>query len=404
MSPEARKVRLEWLSQLWQAYEADVAEARGLSVEALQEYVELFPEKLARHGGSAAELALAEGLVDQVGDRESVRRRLIELVGEDEESGSYRAIGAAGYLTAVGARPQHGDGTVAIVVARGPIVSGVQPPGMVGGDSAARLIRRARQDDKVKALVLRVDSPGGSAFASELIRREVELTQEAGKPVIASMGSVAASGGYWISMSADEIWAYPTTITGSIGIFGMVPTFQKTLAKVGIHNDGVGTTWAAGTLRPERELPQQAADSLRLMIDQGYEEFITGVAAGRKMTREEVDGIGRGHVWSGADAAERGLVDHLGGLEDAIAAAARRAGLAEEYRVRYLEDKPSFTDQLLADLLARGVSALRPAADSLTPPRPRALELLDRLAAEVDTVTGLSDPRGLYAYCFCEVE
>ncbi|MGB3564353.1 MAG: signal peptide peptidase SppA [Thermoanaerobaculia bacterium] len=401
MSPEAKQARLAWLNELWVAYRQDVAEARGLETTAIEDYVQNVHTLLADHDGQAAELAKATGLVDEVAHRDQVRDRLIELVGEDEETKSFRQIDYRSYLEAVEKRQEGMDEAVAVVVAKGTILGGSQPAGRIGGKSTARLIRQAREDEKVKALVLRVDSPGGSSFASEVIRREVELTREAGKPVIASFGSVAASGGYWISMPADEIWAHPTSITGSIGIFAMVPTFQRTLAKLGVHNDGVGTSNLAGTLRPDRELPAEAALALQEMIDWGYRDFITKAAAGRHMTVEEVDRIARGRVWTGRDALRLGLVDHLGGLEEAIAAGAVRAGLGEDYEIVYFEKEPSSTDRLLSQFLgwlgARAGLRLDLGQKGLS-----LVTLLEPLAGPDDGLQFTDDPKGLFAYCFCE--
>jgi protease-4 len=401
MSPEARESRLAWLSELWGAYRQDVAEARGLETMAIDDYVDNLPTLLSDHGGQAAELAKAAGLVDEVAHHDQVRERLIELVGEDEETESFRQIGYRSYLEAVEERQKAMDEAVAVVVAKGAILGGNQPAGRIGGRSTARLIRQARENERVKALVVRVDSPGGSSFASEVIRREVELTREAGKPVVASFGSVAASGGYWISMTADEIWAHPTSITGSIGIFAMMPTFQRTLAKLGVHNDGVGTSNLAGTLRPDRELPAEAALAIQEMIDWGYRDFITKAAAGRHMTVEEIDRVAGGRVWTGRNALRLGLVDHLGGLEAAIAAAAVRAGIGEEYETVYFEKEPSSTDRLLAQFL--GWLATKAGLElDLRQTRLPLATLLEPLGGPADGLQFTDDPKGLFAYCFCE--
>src|SRR5690606_16966873 len=216
-----------------------------------------------------------------------------------------------------------------------------QPAGRIGGDSTAALLRQAREDKDVRAVVLRVDSPGGEVFASEKIRREVELLKDAGKPVVVSMGDLAASGGYWISMDADRIYADPSTITGSIGIFGLVPNFTRTLDRIGVHTDGVGTTRYAGAFDVTRPLDPEVGRVIQAVIDKGYAEFTGKVAQARGRTVEEIDAVARGRVWSGAQALERGLVDELGGLAEAIADAANRAELEEgKYRVRYVE-KPA---------------------------------------------------------------
>jgi protease-4 len=332
-----------------------------------------------------------------------VRERLVELVGEDEDTHSYNRIAHDEYLKADDedrfGRKAKGD-RVGVVVARGIILDGSHPPGTIGGDSTAALIRQARNDENIKAIVLRVDSGGGSAFASEVIRRECEKARADGKPVIASMGSVAASGGYWISTSSDEMWAYPGTITGSIGIFGMIPTYQRPLAKhLGVRVDGVSTAPLAG-IRPDRELPEEVGEVIQTMIDQGYREFLARVAEARGMTPEEVSEIARGRVWSGEDAHELGLVDNLGDLDDAIAAAAELAELGDEFEVTYIEKKEKFKDQILKSLLARSIRAAGPemASDS---PLDEALRQVER---SVTAFAELNDPNHAYALSMIETD
>jgi protease-4 len=298
---------------------------------------------------------------------------------------------------------------VAVVVAKGEILDGTQPSGWIGGDSTAALIRKARYDEQAKAVVLRVDSPGGSAFASEVIRRELELTQAAGKPVVVSMGSVAASGGYWISTASDEIWSNPNTITGSIGIFGLFPTVEKPLAKyLGVHVDGVGTTKLTDVLRPDRALGPEIAEALQLGINHGYEEFLARVGKARKMTREQVDKIARGRIWSGEHAKQLGLVDQLGGLAEAIESAAKRAKLAKGYRVAYVEKEEGFKEMLLSGLFSSATRlgralALPTAAEP--PARPSPVErTLRALRDELGRIALWNDPNGLYAHCLCGEE
>jgi protease-4 len=410
MSDEAREANLEWMGDLWRSYLADVAAARGTTRSALTGAIERFDALIEEAGGDTAKVALATGLVDHLVDRDGVRERMIQLVGEDEETHSFHQIGHAAYLAALGdeARPYPTEGdAVAVVVAKGSILDGSQPPGAIGGDSTAALIRDARQDESVKAIVLRVDSGGGSAFASEVIRRELELAREAGKKVVVSMGTVAASGGYWISTASDEIWASANTITGSIGIFGMIPTFQKPLQKhLGIRVDGVGTTWLAGAVRPDRELEPRLRPALQTMIEQGYREFLDRVAEARSMSVEEVDRIARGRVWSGQDAHERGLVDELGGLAEAIASAAAMAELGEEYAVRFVEKEPSFGEKLARQFLTRAADWLGPVETGyrggvIAPIQRSLLELVER---QTEMLAGLNDPNGVYALCDCEVE
>jgi protease-4 len=294
---------------------------------------------------------------------------------------------------------------VAVIVAKGTILDGTQPAGTVGGDSTARLLRRARESDDVKAVVLRVDSPGGSAFASEVIRRECELVRKAGKPLVVSMGSVAASGGYWISTASDEIWAAPDTITGSIGIFGVFPTFQKPLAKyLGIHTDGFGTTRFTDAVRPDRALDPAAADVIQQSIEKGYHDFLTRVAEARHMTTEQVDKIARGRIWSGENAKGLGLVDQLGGLSSAIESAARRAKLEKGYRVWYIEKEKSFREQFAEMLTASATAVLQTAGVGAAAPPPSRFSLIGRLGAierDLEELALWNDPRGVYAHCLC---
>ncbi len=406
MSDEAREANLEWLGDLWTWYLADVSKARGVTPEKIEDSIRNLPDLVEAAAGDLARVALEAGLVDKLSDRDQVRNRMIDLVGEDEDTHSFHQIGFSDYLKArdedrTGAEAE-GD-LVGVIVAKGSIQHGSRPPGSIGGESTAALIRKARQNDQIKALVLRVDSGGGSAFASEVIRREFELTREAGKPVVVSMGSVAASGGYWISSASDEIWASPTTITGSIGIFGMFPTFQKTLSTyLGVSVDGVGTTPLAGALRPDRPLDPGVARIIQEAINNGYREFLQRVSKARGMSVDEVDRIARGRVWSGEDAHGLGLVDRLGELPEAIASAARLAKLEEDgYEVRFLEKETSFSDQLVADLLS--FAAIRLGVGGTAHPGlvNRAAPLLKQ---ELDRLREFNDPRGIYAHCLCEIQ
>lgn len=407
MSEAAEEANQEWMGDLWNSFVADVASARGMSAEQLNSYTDDLVTRLDAVNGNTAQLALDAGLVDSLSNRDMVRNRLIELVGEDEDSKSFNQVSMGDYLEALGEkRPSQqkndGDEKIALVVARGTILNGNQPPGAIGGDSTARLIRKARQDDDVKAIVLRVDSGGGSAFASEVIRRELELAQDEGKKVVVSMGTVAASGGYWIATSSDEIWASPNTITGSIGIFGMLPTYQKPMAKhLGTRVDGIGTNWLAGALRTDREIHPNLAEVFQTAIEHGYEEFLSRVSNARGLSRDQVDAIAQGRVWSGADAHELGLVDQLGDLEDAIASAAALAGL-ENPPVITMEKELDFSEQFLLDMMSHAVVKL----DAYTSdPAPNlADELLDIVGQHYEMLTQFDDPRGVYAHCFCEVE
>ena len=403
MSEYAKEANSEWLGDLWRIYLDDVAAARGTTPERLNEYAQDFPRFMEEANGDTAKVALDFGLADLALTRVELREHLIELVGEDEEAHSYNKIAFSDYLKTVDddrfGREAKGD-RVGIIVARGMILDGTQPAGKIGGDSTAALIRQARNDDDVKAIVLRVDSGGGSAFASEVIRRECEAARAAGKPVIASMGSVAASGGFWISTSTDQIWAHPTTITGSIGIFGMIPTYQRPLAEhLGIHVDGISTAPLAG-VRLDRELPPEIGDVIQKIIEHGYREFLQRVADSRGMTTDEVDQVAQGRVWSGTDAYDLGLVDHLGDLDDAVAAAAERADLGDDYAVTYIDKEEEFKDKMIREMLTRTMDATGQDARTASPFD----EMLRQVESAAADFTALNDPNHAYAISNIETD
>jgi len=407
MSPEAKAANRALYDDLWGLWLDDVAAARGLESTALRTTIDTWPSRLAAARGDMAKAALDASLVDELGPRDQLRSRMIELVGQDDDGHTFQQVGLPAYLAArADSRSPGGRGPgVAVVVARGEILDGTQPPGTVGGDSTAALIRRARESEDAKAVVLRIDSPGGSAFASEVIRRECELVREAGKPLVVSMGSVAASGGYWIATSSDEIWASPATITGSIGIFGVFPDVHETLARyLGVHLDGVGTTPWTDALNPGRPLAPEVAGVVQGVIDDGYEDFLERVAKARHMSREDVDKIARGRVWSGSAARRLGLVDELGDLGDAVAAAARRASLEEGYRVFYVERPLSLRERVLRSLV-RIAARLQTRDSPSTPPGLLSPErTVARVASELDRLGRWNDPRGVYAHCLCGEE
>jgi protease-4 len=409
MSPEAKEMALQTYGDLWEDYLADVAAGRKLKADDVSEWINRLPDRLRAVGGNGAKAALDAKLVDKLAARDEVRQRMIQLVGEDKKRHSFRQVGVREYLAARGGDRTGASGrgnAVAVVVAKGDILGGEQPPGTIGGDSTARLLRRAREDDAVKAVVLRIDSGGGSAFASEVIRRECELVRKAGKPLVVSMGSVAASGGYWIATSSDEIWADSDTITGSIGIFGIFPTFDKPLAKyLGVHADGVGTTRFTNAVRPDRPLDPAVADIAQQLITNGYNEFLTRVAEARKMTTEQVDKIARGRIWSGSEAKGLGLVDQLGGLDQAVDSAAKRAKLEKGYRVYYVEKEMTFRERLMS-LLSAEVRELavdaRQAEGSSAPAVALSVAApLRQLQADITRLSRWNDPQGVYAHCLC---
>ena len=402
MSEEAKAANRDWLGDLWTRYGLLTAEARKLPPETMDRYVTGLAAGMTRLGGDAAAYAKEAGLVTHIETLQQFRERVGADVGMDDDIGSFRQIWSNDYLRAAratGARPGD-DRRIALVVVQGEIVDGAGEPGLAGGETVSGLLDEARRDEGVSAVVLRVDSPGGSVFASEQIRRAVQALRADGKPVVASMASVAASGGYWVSMSADRIVAHPSTVTGSIGIFGLIPTLEKPLAKLGIHGDGVGTTPLAGSLRIDRPLSAEVKTIVQASIDKGYRDFIAGVAEGRSLKPEEVDRIARGRVWSGARARELGLVDEFGGLDAAVKAAAGLAQLgADEYRLEEFHPGAASPFQTLLQFLGQA-SAPQPLLNSLA----GVVQRLGRAPELRSTLGWLNDPRGAYARCFCTVE
>ena len=407
MSDEDRSAMTRLLDQLWDHYKEEVATARGLDVSVLDDFTVNFFDNVQTDNGDVAAVALRLGLVDGLVTRSEFNTKIVEYVGSDDDnSDDFRAIHLDEFLSQT--RLLNGDKSesenVAIVVASGEILGGDQPPGIVGGESTARLLRRARNDDSVKAVVLRVDSPGGSAFASEVIRNEVEALQEAGKPVVASMSSVAASGGYWISMAADRIYANTATITGSIGIFGMFPTFQRSLATLGITTDGVGTTAWAGQLRPDRAMSDEAKALFQTIIEKGYDDFISKVSTHRELEKAEVDRIGQGQVWTGMDALAFGLIDGIGDLDQAIITAAELAELEEgAYGQKLIEKELSPGEQLAVDFLG---TAKRIGVDpNVFIRKPSAsMQKIGNILNALSPLKRFNDPKGVYSHCFCVFE
>ena len=398
MSPESRENTTAWLAELWQAYSRQVETARQLPPGAVDDYVNGMHARLGELGGDLGRLALDAGLVDHLSTRPAIGRRLAELVGEDEDG--YLNIDHKTYLAhlRLPGLDRAGDGdAIGVIVAAGTILDGDQPEGSIGGDTLAALLQTARKDKQLKALVLRIDSPGGSAFASEVIRNEIAETRKV-MPVIISMGSLAASGGYWIAAGADEIWAMPTTLTGSIGVFGIVPTFDESLKSLGIHSDGVGSTRLADIGHLDRPLSEEARVILQLGVDNIYQRFLALVAEGRGTSVDRVTALAGGRVWTGRQALERGLVDGLGTFADAINAAGLRAGL-KRWEVKHIERPLSFQEQLLKQLAGSAVSARQWLAPATGLPAPLSPRLRD-LAEQILAVGRLNDPRGIYLHCF----
>jgi protease-4 len=411
-SPAAKEADLFWMNDLWQRYVADVAKARKLDPAAITAGIDTLPAGIAAAGGDLAKYALQQKLVDGLKTREEFDALMIQRgVADDDAEGGYRQVALDGYLAHVTTNLnaiEPGRRQVAVVVAEGEITGGEQPPGTIGGVSTSALLREARDDDKVKAVVLRVDSPGGEVFASEQIRREVEGLKAAGKPVVVSMGDLAASGGYWISMNADHIYADPSTITGSIGIYGLIPTLPRTLEKIGVRTDGVGTTRFAGAFDITRTLQPGVGQVIQSVIDKGYRDFTGKVAVARKQPVAKIDEVARGRVWSGAQAKARGLVDELGSLQAAIDDAAARAKLGKRgtYGVRYIEKAGSPFEQFFAGFAGSRIGAALLKDSSLVQAlvaqaMPQAAQDLRFLQSAVKPTRGV--PVKALAYCFCEL-
>src|SRR5271166_1781866 len=392
MAPSEREESSVWLEALWSAYSQDVTRARSLPANALNEYVADAPAALAAVNGDAAKLALQRGLVTGLKSRRQLADELKSLVGEDQDSHSFNSIGMNQYLASVRSKRvlrSKSDAKVGIVVAAGEILDGRQPPGKIGGESTADLLRQARFDKAVKAVVLRVDSPGGSMFAAEQILREIQTLRKAGKPVIVSMSTYAASGGYYISAAANQIFASPTTLTGSIGVFSVVPTFQRTLDKLGVKVDGIGTTPLAGDMRQDRPLTAASRQILQSSVDHAYAEFLQRVGEGRKKSVEDVDKIAQGRVWAGIDAQRIGLVDHLGGLKDATDAAAKLAELGADYDVDYIESELTLREQLLMQLRSQALQLGLMAG--IIAPRSDLDRVLDPVLEQARSIAQLND-------------
>ncbi len=394
MSAPAREANTVWLNQLWGAFTTDVANNRHIDAATLTPNIDDFVQELKAVDGDFAKLSLKMGLVDELISRPQLRNKMIEEFGSDGEH-SFNQVSYYEYQPTIINTDLPSDNQIAVVVASGAIIDGTQRQGTVGGDSTAALLRDARLDDDIKAVILRVDSPGGSAFASEVIRNEVDALKQAGKPVVVSMSSVAASGGYWISSSADRIIAQPTTITGSIGIFAILTTFEKGLEKMGVYSDGIGTTPFSG-VGVTRELPEGVGQVFQLGVEHGYKRFISLVSQYRNMSLEQADKIAQGRVWTGQDAMKLGLVDQLGDFDDAIDAAVELAKL-ESYELNWMEEPLSTAEQFLQQFSSEVSTKV---ATMVLGQLPSALQpVTQQVVTDYTTLSNFNDPKGQYAFC-----
>jgi protease-4 len=409
MSEEDKEASERWLQGLWSVWERDVAAARGIEPQVLDRYINDVVSVLKESGGDAGQAAVTAGLVDGLMNHQDFRKYMIDAVGASvEEPDTFEQIDYQSYLIAVerenGIDETEATSNVAVIVASGEIVDGEASPGTIGSATLVRLIRQVTNDDSVAAVVLRVDSPGGSMFASEVVLDQLQELKASGRPLVASMSSVAASGGYYIAMEADEIWAAETTISGSIGVGAMFPTFQRSLNKLGVTIDGFGTTRLSGQLSAVMPLGDEARELLDVSVHSAYDVFITKVAAARDMDIERVDEIAQGRVWIGEDAYQLGLVDELGGLDAAVASAAKLAGLAEgEYGTVYVERELTVAEKVLLQY-ARLLGMFFATSDS---PSGGVATILQRLVGSIESELAVlqtwNDPRGIYYHCMCEV-
>jgi len=403
MSPAAEEAGKFWLGNLWQQYLEDVSTHRGILLENLQDAIDDLPSRIEAVDGDFARYALELGLVDRLLTGPESRQELAKLGTPDKAGDSYRAVDMQDYLDLTESlKGSSGAKRIAIVVAEGEIVSGRHPAGRIGSISTAEQLRRVALDDKVGAVVLRINSPGGDAFASEVLRLEVQQLREAGKKVVVSMGNVAASGGYWLAMGADEVWASPATITGSIGVFGMLPTFAKTLGKIGVHTDGFGTTNIAGKIRLDRSLDPDMARLFQASTERVYRQFLNLVRDSRPIkTVEEVDEVAQGRVWSGEQALEYQLVDKTGTFQDAIEAGARIAGLGDDYRIDWVEPKRSALDEFFMEFLAGAVAKLNL---SVSTPFELPGSWLQTMLDDLQFIASKEGKFTVAAYCLCSIQ
>lgn len=394
MSGPAKEENLHLLNELWDRFVAHVTQQRGIEEAEFRKKFETLSEDLRRAQGDPAKLALAQGLIDGILSEDEWVAKMVTLVGSDENPEGYSNVYLEDYAHAVddGAllTPDH----IAVVVVRGEIVFGESQGSNSGSLSVVEQLRRARLDKHVKAVILRVDSPGGSLVASQQILEEIVRIKAAGLPVVVSMGAIAASGGYWISAPADEIWADASTITGSIGVVGVFPTFDRSLEWLGVHIDGVGTTPLSGDFSPLRPLSPLAQDLFQQSVNSSYRSFVEMVSHYRGLTPQAVDDVGKGRIWSGREALKFKLVDHLGNLDQAIAAAASRARLTD-YDFVYYEKTPGFSQNLFKLLFAAQAKSNVRSRVSKGP--------IDQVLTEVshltNTLKSLNDPKGIYLLC-----
>ena len=392
MSPAARDADSRWVGELWDNYLNTIAANRQITAQQLFPGAQGVLDGLQKVGGDTAEYAKNNKLVDELASRAGVEQQLVKTFGLNKQDNHYNNISIYDYPLNDN---QHQNGNIAVIMASGAIMDGEETPGQVGGDTTAMQIRDARLDPKIKAIILRVNSPGGSVSASEVIREELAAAREAGKPVVVSMGGMAASGGYWISTPANYIVASPSTLTGSIGIFGVINTVENSLDAIGVHTDGVATSPLAD-IATTKALPPEVQQLMQLTIENGYKNFLGLVAKSRNQTPEQIDRIAQGHVWTGSDAKSNGLVDALGDFDDAVAKAAELAKL-KDYQLIWSQDEPTLFDALLNQVDV-SVHASLPTMLKAWLPAPMA-DVMAEMKKQPGLFDEMNDPQNRYALC-----
>lgn len=395
MSPEARKADSRWLNILWANYMTEVAANRNISTAELYPEISQLIKQLKANGGDTADLAIKNKLVDELASRPEAELILKENFGWDKKNKNFNFTSIYNYQVPEPAEEEKAGAEIAVIFTNGVIVDGTEKPGMVGGDTTAEQLRDARLNEKIKAIVLRINSPGGSVSASELIRSEVQALRESGKPVVVSMGGLAASGGYWISTPADYIVSSPSTLTGSIGIFGVINTLENSLDSIGVHTDGVSTSPLADATMT-KALSPEFSDMMQMTVENGYKTFINLVAKSRNKTPEQVDSVAQGRVWIGSDAKNNGLVDELGDFDDALKKAAELAKL-DNYDINWIQSESSFGETLL-EQISISIQALLPNVIKAQLPSP-----LRQVASDIQKqpvfFNNMNDSGHRYIYC-----
>lgn len=392
MSPAARDADSRWIGELWQNYLNTVSANRQITPEQLFPGAQGVLDGLQKVGGDTAVYAKDSKLVDELASRSLVDQQLTKIFGWDKQAKDYKGTSIYDYQVKDNGST---DGNIAVIMANGAIMDGDETAGSIGGDTTAMEIREARLDPKIKAIVFRVNSPGGSVTASETIREELAAAKEAGKPVVVSMGGMAASGGYWISTPANYIIASPSTLTGSIGIFGVINTVENTLDSIGVHTDGVSTSPLAD-ISTTKALPPEVQQMMQMSIENGYKNFLGLVAHSRNKTPEQIDQIAQGHVWTGTDARANGLVDAMGDFDDAVAKAAELAKL-KDAKLSWYQDDPNFMDLLFSQMDV-SVRAALPETLKAWLPAPM-VDVMASMRNQPGLFDNLNDPQNRYAMC-----